>query len=138
MTILSFASFSSVGTSAAGTRTIMSTWPALSCATRAESFGISLRTTFCHGEAPRQWPSKRSSTSSSFGVQETNRYGPVPIAALPELKASLALSLVRPAAAFAETMNRRMKSFGSVGAGPSVTTWSVCGSTTFASLTRRT
>jgi hypothetical protein len=60
------------------------------------------------------------------------------MAALPVLKASLAFSLVRPAAALAETMNRRMKSLGRIGAGPSVTMCTVCGSTIFTSLTRRT
>jgi len=52
----------------------------------------------------------RSSTVCSRGVQETNLKGPVPIAALPELKISFAFSFVRPAAALCETMNRRMKS----------------------------
>jgi hypothetical protein len=36
--------------------------------------------------------------------------GPVPLAALPELNASLAVSLVSPAADLCETMNSRMKS----------------------------
>jgi hypothetical protein len=58
----------------------------------------------------------------------------VPTAALPELKASLAFSLVSPGAALRLTMNRRMKSFGSVGAGPSVMMWTVCGSTIRVSL----
>ena len=97
-----------------------------------------MRTTRCHGAGPRQYPSLRSTIIWSFGVQDTNLKGPVPTAARPVLKASLALSLVRPAAALDETMNRRMKSFGKVGAGPSVTMWTVCGSTILVSLTRRT
>ena len=80
----------------------------------------------------------RSSTSCSRGVQETKRYGPVPMAARPELKASLLSCGVSPAVARAEVMNSRMKSFGSVGAGPSVITRTVSGSTTCTSCTRRT
>ena len=48
------------------------------------------------------------------------------------------VSLVRPFAAFDDTMNRRMKSLGSTGAGPSVMICTVWGSTIFVSLTRRT
>ena len=55
-----------------------------------------------------------------------------------QLKASLAVSFVRPFAAFDDTMNNRMKSLGSTGAGPSVRICTVWGSTIFVSLTRRT
>ena len=135
---LSLGSRFKVATSVAGTRVIRSSWPALSWATRAASLAISLRTWRAQGSFGPQKPSKRSSTRSPLGCHDTYLYGPVPIAALPELKASLALSFVRPAAAFAETINRRIKSFGKVGAAPSVITSTVCGLMIFTSLTRRT
>src|SRR3712207_1347163 len=98
---------------------------------RAGSLGISLRTTFCQGCLAPQYPSKRSTAKSPFGSQETNLYGPVPMAALPELNCSLRASIPTDL----ETTKRRMKSFGRVGAGAFVFTCRVYLSATFVSAT---
>ena len=59
----------------------------------------------------------RSSTTRSPATYSLNRYGPVPIMALPELKSSV----FTVGASFACTMRTATMSFGSSGCGRSVT-----------------
>ena len=87
--------------SSGGNVSATSTSPASSAATRALSFGMNRNTT----RLPRLLrrpsnPSLRSSTASCDGVQRTNLYGPVPIAARPPFQSAAVASF----AAFAETI----------------------------------
>ncbi len=66
-----------------------STWPDSSAATRPASFGRKRSVMRCHSGLPPHQSGFACITTRSFGVQDTNLYGPVPIAAWPLLKSSL-------------------------------------------------
>ncbi len=82
---VTFGSFFSRSMSVAGTSSIRSTSPASSAATRDGSDLMPRKVTRCQaGFSPQYW-SLRCTTMRLPGVYSTKRYGPVPIAALPEL-----------------------------------------------------
>ncbi|HEV2431427.1 MAG TPA: ABC transporter substrate-binding protein [Burkholderiales bacterium] len=83
--IVSFGSFLSRSMSTAGTSSIMSTSPASSAATREGSDLMPRKITRCHSGFSPQYCSFLCITMRLPGVYSTKRYGPVPIAALPEL-----------------------------------------------------
>ena len=82
---VSFGSFFSRSMSVAGTSSMKSTSPASSAATRDGSDLRARKVTRCHVGFWPQYCSLRCMTMRLPGVYSTNWYGPVPIAALPEL-----------------------------------------------------
>ena len=79
----------SCAASVGGTLSIRSTCPDSSAATRPASFGRKRSVMRCQSGLPPHQSGFACITTRSFGVQDTKRYGPVPIAALPLLKSSL-------------------------------------------------
>ena len=75
--------------SAVGTDSMTLTSPASSAATRDAFCGSSRIVTRSHGVLPPHQPSKRASSIRSPLAKRTSLYGPVPLAALPELKSSV-------------------------------------------------
>ena len=92
-----------------------------SAATRVGSFAITFSVTFAQGCFAPQYVSLRASTSRSPFAHSVTLYGPVPTAALIELKSAV----VAPFAIFAGTMNTRANSNASFGFGDFVLMTSV-------------